>query len=137
MKKIALWVATLIISNITLACHVPADGWCGGQAHFSTGAFANGATYEFRYFGTTDVIFTYVAPTTGSADTSFVLPQPNQSVAIEIQFRELLNGVWSKWWGDKDTPRDRVVSSIKSIGFHYLLQEFYYQYLCFPAKRTY
>ena len=111
MKKSILGLAILLISNLTFACHVPADGWCGGQAHFSTGAFANGATYEFRYFGDTTIIFTYVAPLTGSADTSFMLPQPNQNTPIEIQFRELLNGTWSKWWGNKDTPNDRVVSS--------------------------
>lgn len=116
MKRLILgFVLSLSISTL-FACHIDTLGWCGGKTFLRAVDFGNNAEFQFRIYGTTDILFTYTTKPTGSTDTVFVLPQSIQGYPIRLQFRiKYVGADFTQWGGDYEIPDTYVQSATHQL----------------------
>ncbi len=120
MKQLLILFAAILLLNLnSKACHIDTLGWCNGEAHFKTGLFNNHSVFEIRYYGITDVLFTYHTKASGNTDSEIVFPQPLQNVPIKIQFRfrddSSVNAPFTTWGGDYNIGGAFVQSAIHQL----------------------
>ncbi len=119
MKKTILSIAIMLFALTTFACHNDTLGWCNGEAHIITRLYNNHSIFQFRYYGTTDVIFTYHTKAAGNTDSELVFPQAIQFYPIRLQFRyaddSSLSAPFTEWGGDYGVPGTYIQSATHQL----------------------
>ena len=117
MKKLLLGLVLSFSISTLFACHVDTTGWCGGKAFFKTGAFNNHSEFQFRLYGTDDVLFSYYTRDEGNTDSVFTLPQEIQNYPLRIQFRhrDKDSNVFTEWSGNYDIAGGYIQSATNQL----------------------